>query len=168
MREANIPVEVIELKDFVPSFAWEPYGQRFAIVSTNDPNLGVQAPGVVVKYSLSFYARDPKKGDFACIRQFDGKIANMLTWSPKGRHIALACMGSATKYDVEFYDLDFTTDDNPNRKEAEPGANVTLLATEEHFGITNLAWDPSGRYVATSASAWQQSVSFLVAPRRDG
>lgn len=120
---------------------------------------------MVVQYNVTFYQRDPKKGDFAPIRHFDGKIANTLSWSPKGRHIVLACLGSATKFDIEFYDLDFTIDDNPNKKEVEPGANATLLATGEHYGITELAWDPSGRYVASTASAWRQSVSlYLILP----
>ncbi len=51
------------------------------------------------------------------------------------------------------------TDDNPQRKEAEPGANVQMLGIGEHFGITDIAWDPSGRYLGTSASAWRQTVS---------
>ncbi|ORX34361.1 eukaryotic translation initiation factor eIF2A-domain-containing protein [Kockovaella imperatae] len=157
VREKDFPIEVIEHKDYVPQFAWEPQGNRFAIVSSNDPNYGQQIPGVVVKYNIDFYQLDTKKGDFACIRHLDGKMANTLIWSPKGRHIVLATIGSSTKYDIEFWDLDLTTDDNPSRREAEPGANVTLLGTGEHYGITDIAWDPSGRYLATSASAWRQS-----------
>jgi translation initiation factor 3 subunit B len=83
-------------------------------------------------------------------------------WSPKGRHIVLATLASPTKFDIEFWDLDFTTDDNPNKKEAEPGANVQMLGTGEHYGVTDIAWDPSGRYLATHASAWRQSVSCPV------
>lgn len=158
LREKQIPIEVIEHKDYVPSFAWEPFGQRFAIVSVNDPNFGVNAPGVVVKYNISFYQLDPKKGDFAPIKHYNEKIANTLLWSPKGRHIVLATLASSTKFDIEFYDLDFTIDDNPNRKEVEPGANATLLSTGEHYGVTDIAWDPSGRYVASSASSWRSTV----------
>ena len=56
------------------------------------------------------------------------------------------------------------TDDNLQRKEAEPGANVVMLGTGEHFGITDIAWDPSGRYLGTSASAWRQTVSSVAVP----
>ncbi|RSH90247.1 Translation initiation factor 3 subunit b [Saitozyma podzolica] len=157
IREKNLPVEVIEHKDYVPQFAWEPHGNRFAIVSTNDPNYGQGVPGVVIKYNVDFYQPDPKKGDFTLIKHFEGKLANTLVWSPKGRHILFATIGSSTKYDIEFYDLDFTIDDNPNRREVEPGANVQLLGTGEHYGITDIAWDPSGRYVVSSASSWRQT-----------
>ena len=175
MREKDFPVEVIEHKgkafllahcsrslmqpDYVPQFAWEPQGTRFAIVSTNDPLYGQGIVGSVVKYNIDFYQLDTKKGDFAPIRHLDAKIANTLVWSPKGRHIVLATIGSATKFDIEFWDLDFVTDDNPQRKEAEPGANVQLLGTGDHYGITDIAWDPSGRYLGTSASSWRQTVS---------
>jgi uncharacterized protein with WD repeat len=147
------------MPDYVPQFAWEPHGKRFALLSTNDPNFGQNIPGAVVKFNVDFYQPDPVKTDFTLIKHLEGKSANSLFWSPKGRHIALATIASSAKFDVEFWDLDFTTDDNPNRKEAELGANIQLLGTGEHYGVTDLAWDPSGRYVATHASAWRSSVS---------
>lgn len=127
------------------------------MVSSNDPNFGQAIPGVVVKYNIDFYQLDPKKGDFTPIKHLDGKIANTLVWAPKGRHIALATIGSSTKFDIEFWDLDFTVDER--REGSEPGANVTMLGTGEHYGVTDIAWDPSGRYIATSASSWRSSVS---------
>lgn len=145
----------------MPQFAWEPTGTRFAIVSTNDPLHGQGAVGHVVKYNVDFYQLDPKKGDFAPIKHLEGKIANTLVWAPKGRHIVLATIGSSTKFDIEFWDLDFTTDDNPRKESAEPGANIQLMATSEHYGVTDIAWDASGRYLATSASSWRATVSVL-------
>lgn len=135
-------------------------------MSTNDPNYGQGVPGVVVKYNIDIYQLDQKKGDFAPIRHFDSKIANTLVWGPKGRHIVFATIGSSTKFDIEFWDLDFVTDDNPNRKEAEPGANVQLMGTGEHYGVTEIAWDPSGRYVTSSASSWRQTVSIIIGAGR--
>jgi len=137
------------------------------------------APGVVLKTAVDFYYLDPKKGDFKLMREFDlkslltwtielsiiiigeleNKTANTLAWAPKGRFIALATCGSSVKYDIEFWDLDFTIDDTVNKRDvADPGANMQLLATGEHFGMTDVAWDPSGRYLASSASAFRQSV----------
>lgn len=159
MRQKDIPVEVIEHKDYIPTFSWEPAGARFAIVSSNDPNYGQNIPGVVVKYNVDFYAIDPKKGDFSVIKHLDGKVANTISWSPKGRHIVLGTIASSTKFDLEFWDLDFVTDDNPRKEGADPGQYVQLMGTGEHYGVTDLAWDPSGRYLATSGSAWRQSVS---------
>ncbi|OXC62994.1 eukaryotic translation initiation factor 3 subunit B [Cryptococcus neoformans] len=141
-------------QDYVPQFAWEPSGTRFAIVLQTEANLS-SVSGVSTKYSIDFYQLDSKKGDFIAIKHLDSKMANTLVWSPKGRHIALATIGSSSKYDIEFWDLDFTIDER--RETAELGANVTMLGTGEHYGITEIAWDPSGRYIATSASTWRQS-----------
>jgi translation initiation factor 3 subunit B len=41
--------------DTVTDFSWEPKGERFAIVSSNDPNLGNPGPGVTIKTDVSFY-----------------------------------------------------------------------------------------------------------------
>lgn len=92
--------------------------------------------------------------------ELENKTANTLAWAPKGRFIALATCGSSVKYDIEFWDLDFTIDDTVNKRDTpDPGNNMQHLATGEHFGMTDVAWDPLGRYLASSASAFRQSVS---------
>lgn len=159
LREKDFPVEVIEHKEYVTSFAWEPSGQRFAIVSTSDPNFGQNIPGVVIKYNVSFYEPDPKKGDFTPFKVLEGKVCNTLIWSPRGRNVVLATVGSPTKFDIEFLDVDFTLDDTPGKvKDVENrGDLVQSLATGEHYGITDIAWDPSGRYLASWASSWNST-----------
>jgi translation initiation factor 3 subunit B len=55
--------------------------------------------------------------------------------------------------------LDFHADDT-HRKEGQTdwGAGILLLGTADHYGVTDVEWDPSGRYLATSASAWTHTV----------
>ena len=43
--------------------------------------------------------------------------------------------------------------------EKELTANLQLMNTGDHYGITDVEWDSSGRFVATWASAWKHSVS---------
>ncbi len=43
------------LPDAVTDFAWEPRGDKFVIVTSNDPNLGNVAPGITIKTEISFY-----------------------------------------------------------------------------------------------------------------
>jgi translation initiation factor 3 subunit B len=74
----------------------------------------------------------------------------------------LATVGSSTKSELEFWDLDFNSDDT-NRKEGQAskddwGNGIQLLGTADHYGVTDVEWDPSGRYLATSASAWTHTV----------
>jgi translation initiation factor 3 subunit B len=75
-------------------------------------------------------------------------------------------MGNSNHFGLEFYDLDFTLDDRKESvaptKEPEWGSTVQLLSPPEveHYGITDLEWDSSGRFVATSASVWRHLVSL--------
>ncbi|KAF9499756.1 translation initiation factor eIF-3b [Pleurotus eryngii] len=162
VREKDYPVEVVELKDTVTDFSWEPNGERFAIVSSSDPNLGNPGPGVTIKTDVNFYQLDHDKNDFKLLRTLTGRTSNAIRWSPKGRHLVLATVGSSSKSELEFWDLDFNSVDSV-RKEASAskddwGTSVQLLGTGDHYGVTDLEWDPSGRYLATSASAWRHTL----------
>ena len=41
MKEKQIPVDSVEIKDNVLAFAWEPVGSKFAIVHGENPNVCV-------------------------------------------------------------------------------------------------------------------------------
>ncbi|KAG0145988.1 hypothetical protein CROQUDRAFT_657918 [Cronartium quercuum f. sp. fusiforme G11] len=153
VRDKSFPVDVIEIKDTVTAFAWEPKGNRFVLITTNDPNIAQgPAPGQTIKTSVHFYGVDPKKGDFRLLKSFDGKSCNSVHWSPKGRHVITATLESASKFDLEFWGTDL------DESEKEPGSGIQLLASVEHYGMTEIQWDPSGRYVATIGSMWVNSM----------
>ncbi|OLL26854.1 Eukaryotic translation initiation factor 3 subunit B [Neolecta irregularis DAH-3] len=154
LTEKNIPVEVVELKEDAIAFAWEPKGDRFVLITSNDPNFGSQ--GVAGRTILSFYALEKGKGAagaFKCIRSIDNKkTCNSIFWSPIGRFVLVATLGCPTVYGLEFWDCDL--DGEKRESEKEHNANLTLMNQGEHFGITDIEWDPSGRYIATSSSNW--------------
>lgn len=158
MREKNYPVEVIELKDVTTTFAWEPTGSRFCALTSPDMGAAVAA-GVTPKVNADFYHIDPKKGDFRLMRRLENKNVNHVAWSPKGRFVVLATLASSAKSDIEFWDLDFQIDDTAARaaNAADSGASIQLLGSADHYGVTDISWDPSGRYVASIASAWKSS-----------
>ncbi|PPQ89380.1 hypothetical protein CVT25_002198 [Psilocybe cyanescens] len=159
MREKDYPVEVVELKDTVMDFSWEPKGERFAIVSSNDPNLGNPAPGVTIKTDVSFYQLDHGKNDFRLLRTLSSRTSNAIRWSPRGRHVVLATVGSSSKSELEFWDLDFNSEEAHRREgQADWGSGIQLLGIADHYGVTDVEWDPSGRYLATSASAWTHTL----------
>lgn len=56
-------------KDTVLDFSWEPKGERFAIVPSNDPNIGNPGPGITIKTDVSFYQLDHSKNDFRLLRE---------------------------------------------------------------------------------------------------
>ena len=99
------------------------------------------------------------------------RTTNVIRWGPKGRHVVLATLGSSTKSDIEFWDLDFHVDDFSGRptvpgKESEWAVGMQHLSTIDHYGVTDIEWDPSGRFVATSVSSWRHSV-WAVSPKTE-
>ncbi|CAE6338000.1 unnamed protein product [Rhizoctonia solani] len=142
-------------QDQVTEFAWEPRGDRFAILSSSDPNLGNIAPGITIKMDVSFFQLEKGK-NFKLLKLLKDKTTNAIRWSPKGRHVVLGSIFPVTRFELEFYDLEFTIDpERINTHTAEWGSLVQHLATAEHYGVTDVEWDPSGRYVASSASVWR-------------
>lgn len=158
INEKNIPVEVIEIKDTIIAFAWEPKGARFAAIQTNDPNLG--QPGMALKTALAFYAFESAKtrneAVFKEVRVVDRKTCNTVQWAPKGRFLVVSTLGSSSTFDLEFWDVDFEGEKKEN--EAQFACNLQCLNTAEHYGVTDLEWDPSGRYLLTSSSVWKHKM----------
>ncbi|RIB12395.1 eukaryotic translation initiation factor eIF2A-domain-containing protein [Gigaspora rosea] len=119
--------------------------------------------GVTLKTSVSFYYLETDKGDsvgtvnFKLIKILEKKkTSNAVYWSPQGRHVVLATLLSATTFDLEFWDLDFeTTLDQKESAKADPAACLQLMITQEHYDVTDVEWDPAGRYVITSSSFWR-------------
>ena len=107
-------------------FSWEPKGERFALISSSDPNVGNPGQGVTIKTDVSFYQHERSKGDFKLLRTLSQRTSNTVRWSPRGRHVVLATVGSSSKSELEFWDLDFTTDETRR----EGGAGALALAAE--------------------------------------
>ena len=160
VKEKGVPVEVVDtIKDTVINFAWEPKGDRFVIITTTEP-VGVTA--VPPKTSVSFFCPEKAKGqavgNFKHLRTMEKKNSNAIYWSPKGRFVVVATVHNQQSSELEFYDLDF--EGEKPEAEKDMTANLQLMNTAEHYGVTDIEWDPSGRFVATWASAWKHSVSL--------
>lgn len=90
------------------------------------------------------------------VETLPSRTSNAIRWSPRGRHVVLATVGSSSKSELDFWDLDFLSEER--REGQDWGTGVQLLGTADHYGVTDVEWDPSGRYLATSASAWTHTV----------
>ncbi|KAH3680228.1 hypothetical protein WICMUC_000493 [Wickerhamomyces mucosus] len=161
LNEKDIPVEKIELKEIVINFQWEPKGDRFITISKLDvANENRSIP----KNIITFYAPEISKNKANTLKKWIGfknienKFLNTISFSPKGRFVTLSTIGgSATQGSLEFYDLDYAGE----KKDTEPenvNAHVKQVGSNQFSGITDVQWDPSGRFVAAWSSFWRHKI----------
>ncbi|KAJ3270097.1 Translation initiation factor 3 subunit b [Terramyces sp. JEL0728] len=134
MKEKDIPVDVVELKvtEELNELYWEPMGNKFAILLTENNN-----------QTLNFYEVQSKSAATTAIgvkhlKQLDAKGFSNVFWSPKGRFCVLAGLKGMSGT-LEFWDTE----------------DFTKLGSGEHYMCTDIEWDPTGRYVVTSVSYWR-------------
>ncbi len=129
IKEKDYPMEVLELEnktEKIIAFAWEPSGHRFCVIH-----------GEGARPDVSFYTMRADGGSkLKHLATLKGKSANAIFWSPAGRHLVLAGL-KGLNGQLEFFSAD----------------EMETLATAEHFMCTDVDWDPTGRFVATSVTA---------------
>ena len=140
VNEPGVPVEMLELKDAVMAFGWEPNGSRFAVVhaenisstrtsvSFYDMNKTIEPTTVKGKKTPASVALELNH-----VTTLQDRQCNQVYWNPMGGIIVLAGLGETASGTLEFYDVD---------------AKETC-ATREHYRATDVSWDPSGRTLAT-------------------
>lgn len=166
LEERDIPVEVVELKETVVNFSWEPRTDRFVIISFLDsgaaatPGAGAAAAGLgsgapINRNIVSFYDLDKaaaaSTGKWKLLKKLEKKNWNSLYWSPKGRFVIVATVRPSSACELEFFDMD-------HEVEQGKGTSVHAVGAAEHFGMTSLEWDPSGRFVASWSSYWRHAL----------
>jgi len=131
MKEKNIPVDsVCEFKEPIGAFAWEPVGNKFAIIHGEQNNTAVSFYGV-------------RKGDApVLLKKMEKKRFNMLFWGPYGQYIVLALL-KTPEGPLEFIDTN----------------DFTVMNTLVPEITTDIEWDPTGRYVVAAVSAWTAKVA---------
>ncbi|KAJ3370507.1 Translation initiation factor 3 subunit b [Allomyces arbusculus] len=182
LREKDYPADSVEVKEIMVAFGWEPHGNRFAMITTSDvvsADLDLKAvlagaPGKMTAHIYQVEAAVEKKGasvvpgGVKLVKALERKAVNALYWSPKGRYIVFAGLRNLQGV-LEFYDVDATAGESntatvttsvngktvTSTKEVDP---VQLLAATEHHGSSDVAWDPTGRYVMSSVTMWAKGM----------
>lgn len=129
IREKEIPVEHLELGDYVIAFAWEPKGNKFAIIHGESLNS--------TRPNISFYSMGDRQ--LQKLATLERRPANHLAWSPAGQHIVLAGLKSLNGK-LDFFDTETMS---------------SMTGEKEHPMCTDVSWDPTGRYVTTWVSNWK-------------
>jgi len=130
VTEKDVPTEVLKMDVPIVDFAWEPRGTRFIVIH------GENARPDISVYSMS--------GEM--MKQIgetlESKPANHIYWAPQGQFCVFAGLQSPALNGVlEFWDINA----------------MELMGYQEHLMCTNVAWDPTGRYVATYVSVLRQT-----------
>ncbi|KAK9824494.1 hypothetical protein WJX72_010811 [[Myrmecia] bisecta] len=134
LKERDIPMEILELPDKsekIIDFQWEPRGNRFAILHGDGP-----------RPTFSLYCMKDLKTTargVQLIGTLPNKQANCMSWSPQGKFLILGGL-KALNGQLEFFNAD----------------DFETLNAAEHFMCTDIDWDPTGRYVATSVTSIHQ------------
>jgi len=137
IREKEIPVDSIEIKESCYAFAWEPNGQRFAIIYGESTNRTTAAFYRIVN------AVGSTAGKLELIKELKNRTCLQISWSPAGQYCVLATSASkqqASGCSVEFVDVQQN--------------DVVSLNKIEHEHMTDYEWDPTGRYFCTYVSYW--------------
>jgi translation initiation factor 3 subunit B len=148
----DVAVDILELKDRVLEMAWEPHAARFAALTVSETVVKEEFPSdlpgglqrmktsVKTAYHLAFFTVADKPGGGITIahahtvdRPPSSPVASALLWSPRGEVVVLSNFATSSSGWLQFFDAD--------RKR--------VLAEVAHDGASGMAWDPSGRLLAT-------------------
>merc|ERR1740121_2870114 len=132
IREKNVPVDGVEIKDKVEGFFWETKGNRFGVLVKDEAGNHSR---------LLFYQLGKEKCENVQTFVLPGNSHNQLLWAPEGQYFVSAAIGNG---ELLFGGL---TQDN----------KLEILHKDEHFMLTDVSWDPSSRYVLTAVTQPMQS-----------
>uniref|UniRef100_A0A7S0ZMM6 Eukaryotic translation initiation factor 3 subunit B n=1 Tax=Noctiluca scintillans TaxID=2966 RepID=A0A7S0ZMM6_NOCSC len=125
IRERNIPVDIVEVKDTVCGFFWETKGNRFAVITKDEQG---------AKPKLLFFLLGPQKCENVASFDLPSSNFSKVFWAPDGQYFVCAAIGTG---DLLFGGL-------------SPENKLEILHKDEHFMLTDVHWDPSSRYVVTA------------------
>jgi translation initiation factor 3 subunit B len=135
IREKGIPVDHYEMTDKMVSLAWEPQSRRFAVLHGEEQGRVNVSFFLVEEPPVRTAAATGAASKTVLQKTLDKKQINEMYWSPKGQYIVLANVRPQQGANValEFWDTH----------------EHVCLNMQEHFMVTNVEWDPTGRYVAS-------------------
>lgn len=127
IREKNIPVDIVEVKDSVRGFYWETKGHRFSVLTSDDAGH---------RPKMFIWALSKGKCENICAFDLPSNSFNNFFWAPEGHYFVCAAIGHG---DLLYGGV---TPDN----------KLEILHKDEHFMLTDVHWDPSSRYVITAVT----------------
>ena len=124
VKKRNIPITTLTIEDPVSQNIWSPNGNTLLLV----------IPGESQKSDFRFYKID-QSTNIKLVNEIKERLFTHINFSPHGKY-GIFHSPKSMSGTMEFYDFD----------------NCEYLGQGEHFMMTDMQWDPTGRYLATSVS----------------
>ncbi|XP_055357345.1 eukaryotic translation initiation factor 3 subunit B-like [Paramacrobiotus metropolitanus] len=126
IKRKEVPVESIEIRDPIVDLSWEPNGNKLVVLTVADSVT-----------SANFYS-----GRQGVTFELVKKLAlrhkvEKISWSPMGQFVVLHTASSGSVGYLIFVDT----------------ADLSVLADVEHFLLSDVQWDPTGRYLTAVTSS---------------
>lgn len=128
VKEPGVPVELIELQDPIVHVAWEPIGERIAVVHGDAKNATVSFYSM-----LTIGPKNAVKKEYTLCHKLTSTPCNKVVWSPAGGMCAISFTVPGDCCSFILFDVD----------------NTVSLATRRHDRCNDLFWDPSGRMIVS-------------------
>jgi len=130
MREKNVPLDTLEVKETIQSFAIEPAGHKLVVIT-----------GENLRTNVTFYkmGQGQRSGKIETLKVMALAVTTAI-WAPNGQYVVLAAMktGSSSGGQLVFVDT----------------SDMSIMSKQEHPDLSDVEWDPTGRYVISSVNLW--------------
>eukprot|EP01084_Bolivina_argentea_P146626 256684_1 len=146
VKDRNMPFSRTDNLGKVMYFCWEPDGDRFAVIhdvtKREEPNVSI--------YRVQDMGVD--KGSSRLVLTLKKRRCNELYWAPKGGRLVMANVDKTRRAggELEFVDI------NKIRNTGDESQTVKNII---HENMTDIQWDPSGRFLLTATTQHLGSTS---------
>ncbi len=153
MREKNVPLDTLEIKgkdnkndfkyniisifyfsEIIQSFAIEPNGHKLVVIT-----------GENLRTNVTFYkmGQGQKSGKIETLKVMSLAVTTSI-WAPNGQYVVLAAMKTSSSGGGQLVFVD-TSD-------------MSIMSKQDHPDLSDVEWDPTGRYVTSSVNLWNAKV----------
>ena len=148
----NYPFSRTEKLGLITDFSWEPNSNRFAVIHNNkskrdNPTVSIYRIGSEYGVKKQF------EGSSRLVHKFENIRCNELHWAPNGGRLIIANIDKTRRAggEIEFVDI--------NKISLTGNKLNGQTIKQTHEGMTDISWDPSGRYLITATTQHLNTMS---------